>query len=324
MLAAIILLQLLLPLLLIGWIAIVPPRSLLGFWMQAIATALGLLALARTGLWVFPPWWTPYLYGLLFVAALIVGLRRYKSRRLVPSDWLAWIAIIGFAAFGIYAANEAAQSLTGRFQPEETAVELAFPLLNGNYLIVNGGSDIRLNAHLKLLNPTILRFRAYRGNSYGLDIVKIDRFGLRAQGIVPRDPDAYHIYGEPVVAPCSGKLVTVIDGLPDMSVPEVDRSNLAGNHLILRCDNLKTSNGGTGNVDVVLAHFRPNSLTVQSGAQVKVGDRLGEVGNSGVSNEPHLHIHAQQPGSATAPMSGNPLPIRFDGRFLIRNDRVSY
>jgi murein DD-endopeptidase MepM/ murein hydrolase activator NlpD len=55
---------------------------------------------------------------------------------------------------------------------------------------------------------------------------------------------------------------------------------------------------------------------------VKVGDRIAEVGNSGASDEPHLHIHAQRPGSSVEPFSGDPLPMRFDGLFLIRGDRV--
>jgi len=136
---------------------------------------------------------------------------------------------------------------------------------------------------------------------------------LRASGLVPRDPAAYRIYGRSVVAPCAGKIVTAIDGFPDRIVPETDRVNRSGNYAILRC----------GAADIVLAHFRPRSLSVQTGMEVKVGDRIAEVGNSGASDEPHLHIHAQRPGSASTPLSGDPLPIRFNGRFLVRGDRVT-
>lgn len=131
------------------------------------------------------------------------------------------------------------------------------------------------------------RFRAYRGSSYGVDIVKIDRFGLRAKGIVPSDLADYQIYGQPVLAPCAGKILQAIDGLPDMQIPQIDSVNRSGNHVLLRC----------GDVDFLLAHFRPQSLSVRSGMDVRVGDRLAEVGNSGTSDEPHLHIHAQSPRS---------------------------
>ncbi|MEM6955491.1 MAG: M23 family metallopeptidase [Myxococcota bacterium] len=38
------------------------------------------------------------------------------------------------------------------------------------------------------------------------------------------------------------------------------------------------------------AHLIPGSLTVQKGAQVVAGQRLGTCGNSGNSSEPHFHI----------------------------------
>ncbi len=305
-------LQIGLPLVLIAWLAIAPPRNVLGVSLQAFVTAITLLAVARMGVWIFPPWWTPYLYGLLFVLALVIGVRRREPQRKSPSDWLGWIAIIIFAALGVFVGNEAVQSWAGQFPPPVPAVNLTFPLRGGDYLILNGGSDIRINAHLKTLDESVPRFRAYRGQSYGIDIIKIDPFGLRAKGLAPSAPAAYQIYGEPVFAPCPGKIIQMIDGFPDLMIPQIDPVNRAGNYVILRC----------GNTDVVLAHFRPQSLSVQTGMAVKVGDRIAEVGNSGASDEPHLHISAQHLGSPSAPFSGDPLPIRFNGRFLVRGDRM--
>jgi Peptidase family M23 len=313
MIALLIAAQILLPLGLIAWLAIAPPHNLLGISLQALVTAIALFAIARMGVWMFPPWWTPYLYGLLFVLALGIGLRRHKPRRKLPSSWLGWLAIVGFAAFGVFVGNEAVQSWAGQFPPPIPAVDLAFPLQGSDYLILNGGNDIRINAHLKTLDESVPRFRAYRGQSYGMDMIQVDRFGLRAKGLVPIDPADYQIYGEPVLAPCPGTIVQAIDGFPDMTIPQVDTVNRAGNHVVLRC----------GDIDVLLAHFRPQSLSMQAGSVVKVGDRIAEVGNSGASDEPHLHIHAQRPGSSAEPFSGDPLPIRFNGRFLIRGDRVT-
>ena len=104
-----------------------------------------------------------------------------------------------------------------------------------------------------------------------------------------------------------------VDGPPDMRIPEADVTNKGGNHAILR----------GASVDVVLAHFRLGSLKVTVGEWVEAGQVIAEVGNSGASDEPHLHIHAQRLGTADAPLSGDPLPMRLDGRFLVRNDRVS-
>lgn len=50
------------------------------------------------------------------------------------------------------------------------------------------------------------------------------------------------------------------------------------------------------------------------------GQEIGEVGNSGASDEPHLHIHAQRPGTSGAPISGEWIPMSIDGRFLVRGN----
>ncbi len=101
--------------------------------------------------------------------------------------------------------------------------------------------------------------------------------------------------------------------MPDFQVPQEDSINRLGNHVVLRCDG----------VEIVLAHMRQGSLKVGAGERVETGAPLGEVGNSGASTEPHLHIHAQRPAVEGQPLiSGDPLALRIDGRFLVRNDRL--
>ncbi len=41
----------------------------------------------------------------------------------------------------------------------------------------------------------------------------------------------------------------------------------------------------------MIAHIQKGSLKVKEGDQVKAGDLLGSVGNSGNSSEPHIHFH---------------------------------
>ena len=197
-------------------------------------------------------------------------------------------------------------------------MNLAFPLGPGNYLIVNGGSSISTNAHLMAFDASVPRFRFWRGQSFGVDIVQLGALGLRAPGVTPVDPAAYRIYGTRVLAPCVGRVVLAMDGLPDMQVPEVDREHLAGNHVLLRCADPIANTS----VDVLVGHLRPGSVQVRPGASVAVGDWLGSVGNSGNTGEPHLHVHAQRPGPAGAPFSGDPLPVLFNGRYPVRGDRI--
>jgi hypothetical protein len=74
--------------------------------------------------------------------------------------------------------------------------------------------------------------------------------------------------------------------------------------------------------DVLLGHMQPGSVRVRVGADIAAGAWLGSVGNSGNTGEPHLHIHAQDPGPAGAPLGGDPRPIRLNGRFPVRGDRI--
>ena len=157
------------------------------------------------------------------------------------------------------------------------------------------------------------RFQAIRGQSYGVDLLKLGPFGLRASGLLPSDPARYAIYGDPVFAPCPGVVVHAEDGAPDMPPPQPDRTRMPGNHVLLDC----------GGVHVLLAHFKRGSVRVAQSEHVTTSTVLGLVGNSGNTNEPHLHIHAQRPAaSGGQPLSGDPLPIRLDGKYLVRNDRV--
>jgi hypothetical protein len=93
-------------------------------------------------------------------------------------------------------------------------VDLRFPLMDGTYLVANGGESELVNAHLMTLKGE--RFRAYRGQSYGVDLVKLGALGLRARGVIPHDPEAHAIFGDLVVAPCAGTVMHAEDGHHDL------------------------------------------------------------------------------------------------------------
>lgn len=307
------------PLVLIAWIVVAPPRSHIGFWVQVLATGLSVYAVARLGLWLFPPWWTPTALGVLLVLAIgrrWVGRARARGDGHVPAAFAptgpaGWAVLGAFVALGLFATTETRSALAGNRAPAGALARLNAPLGAGRYLVANGGASLQLNAHIDALDQTVAAHRGFHGTAYGIDLVAIDVMGFRADGIMPADPARYRIFGMPVMAPCAGRVIRAVDGLPDMRAPEVDEKNLAGNHVILRC----------GAVEIVLAHFRRGSVRVRPGQAVGVGTPLAQVGNSGASSEPHLHIHAQRPGTASAPFSGGPIPSLIEGRFLVRNDR---
>lgn len=300
------------PLALILWMACVPPRSSLAFLLQVAASAVCLWAAALWGIWLIPPWWAPWAFGgCLLAAAGWAFRRRYPFASQLPASLGAWAVAVVFLLLGVASAYGVFTAERSRHAPP-AAVKLALPLGPGRYLVVNGGSGLSTNAHLKTMEASEPRFRAWRGQSYGVDLVQLERLGLRAQGVQPADPRAYRIYGARVLAPCAGQVLLAVDGWPDMWVPEADREHMAGNHVMLRCPE----------ADVLLGHLSPGSVQVRQGDVVATGAWLGAVGNSGKTGEPHLHVHAQRPGPASAPFGGDPLPILLGGRFPVRGDRI--
>lgn len=108
--------------------------------------------------------------------------------------------------------------------------------------------------------------------------------------------DATYAWAQPVYAPLDGTVVACFDGAPDRMRISMVRDLIAllmfppkagspfpaygGNYVVLKC----------GNVYPLLAHLRCGSVLVKVGDRVRAGDKLGEVGNSGSSIQPHLHF----------------------------------
>lgn len=137
-------------------------------------------------------------------------------------------------------------------------------------------------------------------------------WGTRARGLYPADPARYSIFGDTIFSPCTGAVADSRDGLPDLSPPARDEENVAGNYVALEC----------GGAAVLLAHFRSGSIRVGTGDKVATGQPLGQVGNSGNTSEPHLHIHVERTPYGGEGSTRPGLPMRFDGRFLVRNSVV--
>ncbi|MCC5974901.1 MAG: M23 family metallopeptidase [Rubellimicrobium sp.] len=306
---AVLALQILLPVALIVGHALVRPTSALGLWLRT-ASLLGLcVLLALVGFWALPPWWTPYLLLVLSALATWRAARLLRDRDARPGRWrrggeyalsTALLALVLLALPGV---------IGGRQVPPD-AVDIAFPLEPGRYLVMNGGHHPLLNAHFMTLDDPELA--DYRGQSFAVDLIGIDRIGWRATTpLGTEDPADYLIFGKRVLAPCDGIIIHAVGDRPDLPVPELDTVNRGGNELMIDC----------GDVKVYLAHLRQGSLRVDVGDAVTAGMTLAEVGNSGHSGEPHLHIHVQRGTDPEAPLRGEPLPVTFDGVFPLKNAR---
>jgi murein DD-endopeptidase MepM/ murein hydrolase activator NlpD len=74
-----------------------------------------------------------------------------------------------------------------------------------------------------------------------------------------------------------------------------------------------------------LAHLQRHSALVMAGDTVRDGQALARVGNSGNSDEPHLHIQVQDSRSVDIHHGGvHTYPILFRNVVLIRDGAVTH
>jgi len=304
-------LQIIIPVILLARLFEARRRSLLAWTIFTAGVAIYMVAIAIAGVWLVLPWYTGLAY--LFVIALAVLWRAGDVRSLPwrPSGRFAYVELVVAALLFTGASGLLVESVAARQAPAGIAINLAFPLRGGTYYVANGGGSELTNAHLKTLQNA--RFHDYRGQSYALDIVRIDGRGLRASGVLPADLNRYASLGEAVLSPCDGAVVSAENGVSDMPPPLTDRQHLAGNFVFLNC----------GIAHVLLGHLQQGSVSVRPGDRVTAGQRLGAIGNSGNSDEPHLHVHAQEATTGTRSLlDARPVPVTFYGRTLARNDVV--
>lgn len=255
--------------------------------------------------WVGTFWPGIFLCGFLGVVAWSVFKRKNLSfwpARTVRS-WFS--VILFFVAAGYLFSGFSAFFNTRKFEKNE-AVQLHFPLKNGEFVIQQGGSSPVLNHHYEV-----------PAQRYALDVLKLNKFRTRAGGLYPAQNEKYEIYSESLYAPCDGVVIAARSELADLIPSETDSKNVLGNFISFYCEST--------DVSILLAHLKQNSLVVNVGSQVKAGQLLAQVGNTGNTTEPHLHFQAvkgRQTDFEVLAYKGQGLPMTFDGRFLIRGDTI--
>jgi hypothetical protein len=187
----------------------------------------------------------------------------------------------------------------------EAAVDLTSPVVLGpplrgrGYVAADGCCDsIR---HVRALLAIDGKF--HLAQRFAIDWEQADEGNTLVVGDT-KVPANYHIYGKPVLAVADGTVVGTRNDLQDQ-VPGALPANLPldeadGNFVVLDI--------GSGRF-VNYAHLRPGSVKIKLGDKVRRGDQIGEVGNTGNSQAPHLHLHVTDGAS---PLASNGLPYVFD------------
>ena len=165
------------------------------------------------------------------------------------------------------------------------AVTLSIPI-EGNTVLL-GGKDYRTHA-------------VWPSERYAYDIM-----------VPPYDtgnPDlqSYGIYGKDVYAPIKGEVIEVHDGEDDIT-PNIEKfTSLRGNYIYIKIEQTGTY--------LIFAHLKKDSIQVKKGDIVEVGTLLAQVGNSGTTSEPHLHIQHQRnyPSDSVLLITDEGLPMIFE------------
>lgn len=159
------------------------------------------------------------------------------------------------------------------------------------------------------------------GQSHAIDILRANtngepvKFGWR-DGF--RAPEGFASFGEPVFAVRDGAVVRAAGSQRDhrsrSSIPALlylmlveqfrvlgGFAAVGGNHVVI--------DHGDGTFSAY-AHLKRGSVAVRPGDRVGAGQKIGQVGNSGNSSEPHLHFQLMDRAMPTAAAG---LDFRWDG-----------
>ena len=285
-------------------------RSILPWTLRLVAVGSAVLAVFYVGTWQMLSVYGRYVLLGLFAVSAGVGAWRLRSRPLwtSPQGW-GWIGPVGALAL-LLATIPLHRAVLRADRLSEPPVALTFPMRGGPFYVLSAGSTPLMNPHMKVGDP---RRTKWRGQLWGVDVVKLYPSGNRARGLYPSALDRYAIFGEPIYAPCAGRVVAARDSLPDLPPPATDVVHKAGNFVQIRCG---------AEAYVLLAHMKRGSVRVQPGDSVSTDTWLGRVGNSGNTSEPHLHLHAQHAIGDSTLLDAAPRPITLDGSVPRRNELV--
>lgn len=127
--------------------------------------------------------------------------------------------------------------------------------------------------------------------AFAYDFVRLGPDGGIFAGDGLRNEDHF-AWGQPVLAPAPGKVLMVRSGLPDAEPGQPPDLGLLQSDPRLITGNTVVIGHGHGECSY-FGHLQQNSIAVAEGDYVRRGQTIARVGNSGLSQGPHLHYHLQ-------------------------------
>jgi hypothetical protein len=175
------------------------------------------------------------------------------------------------------------------------------PPLEGSGWVAANGCCTSPTVHVRAVLP--LNGQLHLSQRFAIDWMLLNDDNRLFVGD-PSDVQSYFAYGANVLAVADAEVVAATDRFKDQ-VPgelpaDITLEELLGNHIVLDL--------GNGHF-AFYAHLKPNSVTVKEGDQVRRGQLLALLGNSGNTSAPHLHFHVMDSPSA---VGSNGLPYVID------------
>lgn len=180
------------------------------------------------------------------------------------------------------------------------------PLRGGVWLAGNGPAAE--SGHRRALIP--IGGTPSIAQRFAIDWVKVAEDNRTFSGDSLKN-SSYYAYGQDALAVGDGRVVETKDSIPE-NIPGINSravpitlETVGGNHVIIELG---------GGRYAFYAHLQPGSLRVKLGDQVRRGQVVGLVGNSGNSTEPHLHFHISDGNS---PLGSEGLPYNYEAFDLV-------
>ena len=284
------------PLLLSGtaliWLFSLGHQSRLNWVVLVLACGCIMVFAFLAGTWAFTSYYLRYVFLGLFTVVVVFLYFRTKHGSPHSRARGSKITVLPVSVFLLFVVLNALAIAS--YYPSGKTLDVNFPLSSGTYYVLQGGASA-------ITNP----FHAMSGSQMAIDIVKLNSLGNRADGIAPRALSAYEIFGETLYSPCQGRIYKVRDSLPDNPPGHPDTEHSEGNYVVLSC----------AEANIFMAHLKRGNIKVAPGEVVTAGQPLAEIGNSGNTLEPHLHISATKDGTE--------MGLKFNGRSLSINSVIS-
>jgi hypothetical protein len=235
--------------------------------------------------------------GQQFTVAVELAALALAALALVPSRRVRPVRNLAVLSFSVFLAVSLAPALA----PPRAAVAVDLPL-EGEWAIVAGGRSTLLSHHYA--HPHVRN---------ALDFVRL----VDGQAFAgdPEREASWHGFGQPVLAPAGGTVVSVRDDLADEPIGNPGQDPTPGNTIVLDIG---------GGRYVVLAHLQRGSALVRPGQSVTRRQRIAAVGDTGNSLAPHLHVQIQdRPSLASYDREVRTFPMVFEHTTLTRGGRES-